>query len=471
MARVVPGLVLCLLGAGCAQVGGGASSDSSSAAAPVLQSLQPAVGPTTGGDLVTIRGQNFPKDALVRWNGVLGTNIKVVSATEITALLPASASVGKVKVSVTASDGREAAREDLFAYYYGQIDFGDQTSLATGSAPTDLRVADLDGDKLLDIVTANSNDSSLSLFVGQAGGLYGSATRIALPSNPEGLTAADIDGDSKLDLLITASSTNRLYTLRNTGMSGAGLFALAATTTTGTSPVAVTTADLNGDGKPDGIIANRNGNSLSVLMNKGSATWDNPTTVNTATQPAGLAVGDVNKDGRPDVVVSSYQDGTVQLFLNNGSGGLMGSGQALMVGGGARGVNLFDFNGDGLLDLSAICENSGGAAVLLGQSGGAFASAQSYTSGSYPSMALTEDLNGDGRADLIVLNGGSRGTIVILPGQGDGTFVAGDSVQRISLALSPSAFASGDVDGDGKRDLVIIGQAANQAIVLRNKSH
>lgn len=469
MARAVSGLVLCLLWGGCAQVGGGASSDSSSAMAPELQALQPSVGPTTGGDQITIRGKNFGKDALVRWNGVLGTNIKVVSATEITALLPASATAGKVKVTVSASDGREAAREDLFAYYYGQIDFGDQTSLATGGAPTDLRLADLNGDKLLDIVTTNSNDSSLSLFVGQQGGLYGSATRIVLPSHPDALSAADIDGDGKLDLLVTASTTNRLYTLRNTGMSGANLFELAPTTTTGSSPAAVASADLNGDSRLDAVVVNRNSSTLTVLMNKGGATWENPVTVNTPALPAGIAVGDVNKDGRPDIAVSSYQEGTVQLFLNNGSGSLAMSGQAQMVGGGPRGVNLFDFNGDGLLDLTAICENSGGAAVLLGQAGGAFAAAQSYTSGSYPSMAVTDDLNGDGRADLIVLNGGSRGSIVILPGQGDGTFVASSS-QRINLSLSPSAFAVGDVDGDGKRDLVIIGQAASQAIVLRNKS-
>jgi hypothetical protein len=243
MARVVPGLVLALLWGGCAQVGGGASTDNSSSMAPELQSLQPSVGPTTGGDMITIRGKNFGKDALVRWNGVLGTNIKVVSATEITALLPASAAIGKVKVTVSASDGREAAREDLFAYYYGLIDFGDQTSLATGSAPTDLRLVDVDGDKLLDIVTTNSNDSSLSLFIGQQGGLYGSATRIALPSHPDALTAADIDGDSRPDLLVTASTTNRLYTVRNTGMSGANMFSLATTTTTGTSPAAVAATD------------------------------------------------------------------------------------------------------------------------------------------------------------------------------------------------------------------------------------
>ena len=208
----------------------------------------------------------------------------------------------------------------IFAYYYGQIDFGDQTSLATGSAPTDLRVADLDGDKLLDIVTANSNDSSLSLFVGQAGGLYGSATRIALPSNPEGLTAADIDGDSKLDLLITASSTNRLYTLRNTGMSGAGLFSRR---------------HHHHRHKPRCRHHRRPQRRRQARRNHRQSQRQQPERADEQRQrhlgqphhrkhrhPArGPGRGDVNKDGRPDVVVSSYQDGTVQLFLNNGSGG------------------------------------------------------------------------------------------------------------------------------------------------------
>jgi hypothetical protein len=469
MARGAKGLVWVVLAAGCAQVAGGSSAVDPSTPKPELQALQPAVGPTTGGETITIRGANFPKDALVRWNGVLGENIKVVSATEITATLPASTAVGKVKVTVSSAAGQEASREDLFSYYYGQIAFDDMTVLTTGAGPKGVILADVDGDKRIDLVTANALESSLSLFLGQQGGQFGPVQRVDLPSSPDALSASDIDGDGKPDLLIAAGSQSRVFTLRNTGLGGAGLFSLVGTTQVGQGPFAIASADLNADGRVDAVVANRGG-SLSVLMNKGGAMWDAPQTVTVTGLPAGLAIGDTNKDGRPDVAVSSYQDNTVQIFANNGSGMLAASGPAQMVGVGPTGVTLFDFNSDGFLDLTAVCENTGGVSVLLGQAAGAFASGQSYPTAAYPSMALADDLNGDGRTDLLVLNGGTRGSLIILPGQGDGTFVSGNSSQRISLSISPSAFAAADIDGDGKQDLVVVSQSGGKAVVLRNQS-
>ncbi len=243
MARGAKGLVLVLLAAGCAQVAGGSAAVDPSTPMPVLQAVQPAVGPTTGGETITIRGANFPKDALVRWNGVLGENIKVVSATEITATLPASTTVGKVKVAISSAAGQEVSREDLFSYYYGQIAFDDMTVLTTGAGPKGLILADLDGDQRTDLLTANAIESSLSLFAGQQGGQFGAAQRIDLPSSPESLTASDLDGDNKPDLLIAAGSQNRMYTLRNTGTSGAGLFSLVANTPVGQGPFAIVAAD------------------------------------------------------------------------------------------------------------------------------------------------------------------------------------------------------------------------------------
>lgn len=216
-------------------------------------------------------------------------------------------------------------------------------------------------------------------------------------------------------------------------------------------------------------MANRQANSLSVLLGKIGMMWETPQTVAAPNLPAGIAIGDINKDGRPDVAVSSYQDNTVQVLMNNGSGTLAMTGAPQMVGIGPTGVSLFDFNNDGFLDLTAVCENTGGVSVLLGQSGGAFASGQSYPTAAYPSMAVAQDLNGDGRTDLIVLNGGTKGSLIVLPGQGDGTFVSGSS-QRIPLSLSPSAFATADIDGDGKLDLVVVSQSASKAQILRNQS-
>jgi len=469
MARRALGLVLVFLGAGCAQVAGGAASADPSEPKPELHAIQPAVGPTTGGESITLRGANFSKDALVRWNGVLAENIKVVSASEITAVLPASSKVGNVTVTVSSATGAEASRADLFSYYYGQIGFDDTTVLSTGGAPKAVILADLDGDQRVDLLTANAAENSLSLFSGQPGGLFASIQRIDLPSSPESLTAKDIDGDSRPDVLIAAGSVNRMYTLRNTGMSGPNLFTLTTTTQVGPSPFAIATGDLNGDGLLDVVVGNRGGDSLSVLMNKGGAMWDAPVTVAAPALPAGIAVGDINKDGRADVAVSSYQDNSVQVFASVG-GTLMMAGPALMVGSGPTGVSLFDFNKDGFLDLTAVCENTGGVSVLPGQSAGAFGGAQSYPTAQYPAMALAEDLNGDGRTDLIVLNGGSKGSLVVLPGQGDGTFVSGNSSQRIPLSIAPSAFSTADIDGDGKLDLAVISQSASKVVILRNQS-
>ena len=83
-----------------------------------------------------------------------------------------------------------------------------------------------------------------------------------------------------------------------------------------------------------------------------------------------------------------------------------------------------DLNGDGRADLAVANSDSGNVGVLLGQAGGTFAAAATYSSGgSYPSSVAIGDLNGDGRADLAVANAGS-GNVGVLLGQAGGTFAA-----------------------------------------------
>ena len=465
------GLVFGLLVASCAQVGGGGVSQDSSGAQPEISAIEPTVGPSTGGDTITIRGSNFTKDSLVRFGDVLGGSIKVVSDTQITTTLPASASVGKVAVTVTSLDGRTASRGDLFAYYYGTIDFSSQSTLTTGGGPKSLALTDLDGDGKVDIATSNSSDASISLFRGVGDGTFGTPDRIALPGNTDIVTAGDVDADNKPDLLLAGTASSRVYTMRNTGLAGAGLFTLASTTTVGSGPVALAFGELNGDGKPDAIVANRNASTLNILINKGSGMWEGSSTVTTPALPAGLAIADLNKDGKDDVAVTSYSDNTVQIFLTGGGGIPAMSGQALTVGGNPRGANLIDLNKDGILDLIAVSEGNGGVSVLLGQAGVSFAQAQSYPTGTFPSMAVTADINGDERTDLIVLNGGSSGSVVVLPGQGNGAFVSGNSSQRIPLPFAAGSVAAADVNKDGKLDLVVTAISVSQAIVLLNKSH
>ena len=80
----------------------------------------------------------------------------------------------------------------------------------------------------------------------------------ATGSGPNSVTAADVNGDGKPDLLVANQSDNTVSRAarHHYGLSTTLSFAAQTTFATGNVPVSVTAADVNGDGKPDLIAAN-----------------------------------------------------------------------------------------------------------------------------------------------------------------------------------------------------------------------
>jgi hypothetical protein len=249
----------------------------------------------------------------------------------------------------------------------------------------------------------------------------------------------------------------------------------------GTGTTALAVADVNGDGKPDLIVANDcsdfnpclTGNFVAVMLGNGDGTfragqaisWDfsyfNP----------GLAVEDVNGDGKPDIV-AAYQGG-IAVSLGNGDGTFQAPKTYPTIDNYGSALVIRDVNGDGKADLviADACSSSVGCIdarvnVLLGNGDGSFQAAKSYDAGGgsggpYGAQGISlavADVNGDGKLDVLTgISGytgqGFPGSVGVLLGNGDGSFQAPYSYS--SGGLSVASIAIADLNGDGKADVVV----------------
>jgi hypothetical protein len=187
-----------------------------------------------------------------------------------------------------------------------------------------------------------------------------------------------------------------------------------------------------------------------------------------------VAVGDFNGDGNPDLVLasqcqdSSCQNGGVSVLLGNGNGTFQ-TAQSYSSGGfEADSVVVTDLDGDGRADLvvSNLCQstldcNNGVVSSLLGRGDGTFRGAHLYSSGGSNAYSVAAgDFNGDGNTDVVVAN--SDGACVLL-GNGDGTF-------QTAVPYFPGGIfiSTGDFNGDHQPDVVVAGGSVSTVTVLLN---
>jgi hypothetical protein len=226
-------------------------------------------------------------------------------------------------------------------------------------------------------------------------------------------------------------------------------FAVAA------DPRSVTIGDLNGDGAPDLVVATYGTGEVDVLLGHGDGTFRTPRTVWSASGSAliSLAIGDVDGDGRLDLVVGSFATHAADVLLGHGDG-TFAPARTVAIGSAVSALASADLNGDGALDLMTIDGSTSAVGVLLGRGDGSFGAVQTVDAGGATSSLAVGDVDGDGRPDLAVSTVSAAGNAVtVLLGNGDGSFGA-PGVSVGPLIRADGSLTLGDVDGDGKLDLV-----------------
>ena len=300
----------------------------------------------------------------------------------------------------------------------------------TGDNAYKLRVADLDGDGRLDLMICEIYGNTVSVFhnIATSGSITTNSFEpiFSLPAGNDCrfATAADLDGDGRLDIVALNYGDNTLSILKNIGTPGslaADSFAPPVTFACPGGPYEATTADLDGDGRPDIAVVNYDNSTVSIFQNQTSQGWITANSFAThidlaaGTGPTTITAADLDGDGKLDLVTGAVQGYSTSVHRNMSLVGLLTTNSFsprvdFSTPGWTHDVAVADFDGDGKPDISAVGELSSFMSIFQNNSlPGGFTDASldsrvDFGTGWNAWGIAAGDLNGDGRPDIVFCN-------------------------------------------------------------------
>ncbi|MCC6241992.1 MAG: VCBS repeat-containing protein [Gemmatimonadaceae bacterium] len=342
-----------------------------------------------------------------------------------------------------------------------------------GVTSASVSIGDVDGDGDLDLILAKGRHWPLhNQVLRNDGRAQFAATPLADSADRTYSAAlADLDGDGDLDMVVSNDRPDQKLVYLN---DGAGHYRVGSRFGEPTwSTRYVTVADVNGDQRPDLLVANRSSNPANprpsfVCLNAGNGTFPNCAPL--PTQSATIIVAaDLDGDGAVDLFVPHRDGGQSLVFWNTDKGRFASAPVAVgLAVSNTRAATAGDLDGDGRVDL-VIGDEKTGLFWARQRSPRQFDTPtrlEPTPRADIPYAVVLADLDRDGRQDVVVGHDQSPGTIWFNRRAG-----AGGGPRFVPLQWNDGkgavyGIAVGDLNGDGWPDIAAARSDAPNAIWL-----
>ncbi|HAK79157.1 MAG TPA: hypothetical protein DCM71_20185 [Runella sp.] len=441
--------------------------------APTIIDFNPKKGPI--GTEVTFIGAGFHPvpDSNIVYFGATKAKVIQASPTQLIVNVPNGATP-KYPTITNSINGLTAYASQIFKVTFkGALTFLPYTKVSSeGSSPVAIQIADFDNNGKADVNVTNygqrapiqySTTTILQNLTSSSNINLSKPTPLTIPNTTQSSTIGDLNGDGKIDIILQGRATY----LKNNSKIDTVLFSSMTqnniNTNFGSNEYAI--IDLDNDGKPEAVGASAF-NNIMVYRNNSTVAdinFSELLTFDTVVSSYNICVGDLDGDNKPDVAL--YTSSNISVLRNTSSApGQISFAPVVsfpktpdVFNYGARyAIAMEDLDGDGLKDLAV--SNGGGYTVSVLKNTSTigtinFAPKIDFTTGFSPYSVSIGDIDGDGKPELVSANQGSYSISILRNLCTPGTISFAPKTD-VTVEQQPYAVAIGDLNMDGKTDIV-----------------